>query len=255
MKKSAFQFSFLKVLYLILFLILFSVIFIIPILIKDNINLTEKLIIEEEIVEGSLLCILFFLSLVLSYFYKREIDKQNDLIKKIENDKKTAKEKLLDSFKYIGKINVQIQEIKSIFNSINLFPETKNDFKKTLFFLSDRILGIVNVDWVLLRIIDIKTQKTISEHYNTRGNISYPYPHLSNKMIIEKQSISNITSIISNRTNLNIIISCNLPIESVDNEQQIFIKAIVNELIMLFIILNSSYYQNENNSLQKGKIE
>ena len=68
-------------------------------------------------------------------------------------------------------------------------------------------------------------------------------------MIIEKQFVSNITSIISNRTNLNIITSCNLPIDKIDNDQQIFIKAIVNELTMMFIILNSSYYKNEDNYL------
>lgn len=245
MKKLNFQFSFLKILYFILYLILFSVIFIIPILIKKNLNLTEKLIIEEEIAEGVLLCILFLLSLVLSYFYKREIYNQKELIKKIEDDKKTAAEKLLNSFKYIGKINVQIQEIKSIFNNINLYPETQNDFKKTLIFLSDRVLSIVNAEWVLFRIIDSKTQKTIREQFKTRGDAFYNYPHISNKMIIEQQSDSNITSIISNPTNLNIIISCNLPIESIDNDQEIFIKAIVNELTMLFIIFNSSHYKNE----------
>jgi hypothetical protein len=112
------------------------------------------------------------LSLVLSYQYKREIYKQKGLIKKIENDKKTAKEKLIDSFKYIGKINVQIQEINSIYNNINIYPETKNDFKKTLNFLSERILGIVNTDWVLFRIIDRNNQRTITEHLKTRGDVS-----------------------------------------------------------------------------------
>ena len=68
-------------------------------------------------------------------------------------------------------------------------------------------------------------------------------------MIIEKQSISTITSIISNPPNLNIITSCNLSIDKIDNDQRIFIKAIVNELTMLFIILNSSYYKNESKNL------
>lgn len=241
MKKPNFQFKFLKVLYFILFFILLSVIFIILLVIENNINLTEKLIIEEEIIEGTLLCILFLLSIILSYYYNREINKQKDLIKKIENDKKTASEKLIDLFKYIGKINVQIQEINSIFNNINLYPETKTDLKKIFLFLSDRVLSIVNTDWVLFRIIDCTTLKTINEHFKTRGDVLYNYPHVSNKMIIEKQATTNITSIISSHTNLNIITSCNLPIDRIDNEQKIFIKAIVNELTMLFIILNSSH--------------
>jgi len=249
MKKSNFQFSFFQVLYLIFFLILFSIIIFTPILINGYVNFTGNLIIEEEIAESVLLCVLLSLSLVLSYQYKREIYKQKDLIKKIENDKKTAKEKLIDSFKYIGKINVQIQEIKSIYNNINIYPETKNDLKKTLNILSERVLGIVNTDWVLFRIIDRNNQRTITEHLKTRGDVSSHCPHISNKMIIEKQSISTITSIISNPPNLNIITSCNLSIDKIDNDQRIFIKAIVNELTMLFIILNSSYYKNESKYL------
>jgi len=72
----------------------------------------------------------------------------------MNEEKKTAEEKMNDSFKYIGEINVQIQEIKSIFNKINKYPETKSDFKKTLRFFSERTLGMINVDWVLFRIID-----------------------------------------------------------------------------------------------------
>ena len=244
MKKSYFQ-----VLYLIFFLILFSIIILTPILINGSVKFTGNLIVEEEIAESVLLCILLSLSLVMSYQYKGEIYKQKGLIKKIENDKKTAEEKLIESFKYIGKINVQIQEINSIYNNINIYPETKNDFKKTLNFLSERVLGIVNTDWVLFRIIDRNNQRTISEHLKTRGDVSYHYPHISNKMIIEEQSISTITSIISNPPNLNIIASCNLSIDKIDKDQRIFIKAIVNELTMLFVILNSSYYKNESNYL------
>jgi len=244
MKKSSFQLSFFQVLYLTIFIILFSIIIFTPILIKHYVNLTEKMIIEEEIAEGILLSILLSLSIVLSFQYKREIYKQKGRIKRIENDKKTSEEKLLDSFKYIGKINVQIQEIKSIYNEINLYPETKNDLKKTLDFLSERALSIVNADWVLFRIINYNNHKTISELYKTRGAASFHYPHISNKMIIEKQSIPSITSIFSNPPNLNIITSCNLSIDKIDNDQRIFIKAIVNELTMLFIIFNSSYYLN-----------
>jgi len=41
---------------------------------------------------------------------------------------------------------------------------------------------------VLFRIIDSTTLKTINEHFKTRGDVLYNYPHVSNKMIIENKN-------------------------------------------------------------------
>jgi hypothetical protein len=246
MKKLNFQPSLLQILYLIIYLILFSFIVSTPILITGSVYLTEKFIIDEEIIEGLLLGILFFLSILILNLYKHEVYKQKELIKKINNDKKTAEEKLFDSMNYIGKVNVQIQEIKSIFNNTNKYPETKNDFKKTFRFLSGRVLGIVNTNWVLFRIINRSTQKTISECFETRQGFSFNHPQIKNKMIVEKQLVSPFTTVISDPQNLNILVCCVLPIDEISHEQRIFIQAIINEITMLFVILNSSYYKREN---------
>jgi hypothetical protein len=204
------------------------------------------MIFEEEIIEGSLLGILFFLNIIIFNLYKNEAARQKELIKKISTDRKTAEERLDDSFKYIGQINVQIQEIKSIFNSANKFPETKNDFKKTLLFFSERVLGIVNTNWVLFRIINCTTQKTISEQFETRQGFIFDYPHISNKNIIEKQSCFPFTTVISNPQNLKILSCCILPNEKISNDERVFIQAITNEITMAFVILNSSYSKKEN---------
>ena len=37
-----------------------------------------------------------------------------------------------------------------------------------------------------------------------------------------------------------------MPIDTISDDQRVFIQAIINEIIMLFIILNSSYYKNGN---------
>jgi hypothetical protein len=246
MKKLNFQPSLLQVLYLIIYFILFSFIIITPKLISGPVHLTNKLIFEEEIFEGLLLAILFILSVLILNLYKHEAYKHKELIKKINNDKKTAEEKLDDSFKYIGMINVQIQEIKSIFNNTNKYPETKNDFKKTFLFFSERVLGIVNANWVLFRIIDSNTEKTISEQFETRQGFSFNYPHISNKMIIEKQPVLSFTTVISNPQNLNILSCCILPVDKINDDERVFIQAITNEITMLFVILNSTYYKNTN---------
>jgi hypothetical protein len=228
------------------------VIIVTPILITGSVHITEKFIIDEEIAEVILLGILFSLCILIFTLYKRESSKQEELIKKMKDDKKTTEERLFDSLSYIGKVNVQIEEIKTIFNTTNKYPETKNDFKKTFQFLSERVLGIVNTNWALFRIINTNTQRTISECFETRDGFSCRYPHISNKMIVEKQIVSPFTTIISNSKNLNILVCCTMPIDTINSDQRVFIQAIINEIIMLFIILNSSYYKNGNNGAEEN---
>ena len=247
MKKLNFHPSSLQIIYLIIYVLLFSFIIYVPKLISGPFRISEKLIIEEEIIEGTLLGILFLLNILILNLYRKEASKQKDQIKKINEDKKAVKEKLDDSIKYIGRINVQIQEIKSIFNNTIRFPETKDDFKKTFFYFSDRVLGIVNTDWVLFRIINCSTRKTVSEQLETRPGFTTSYPHISNKTIIESHVCPPFTTVISNPQNLNILCCCILPVEQISNEELVFIKAITNEISMMFVIFNYSF----NNKLNK----
>jgi|WetSurMetagenome_2_1015567.scaffolds.fasta_scaffold17830_3 hypothetical protein len=253
MRELNFQSSFLQILYLSIYIVLASLIIITPILITGSVKISETLFIDEEIIEVILLGILFTLSVLIFILYKREAYRQEELIKKMKNDKKTTEERLFDSLSYIGKVNVQLEEIKSIFNTANKYPETKNDFKKSFRFLSERVLGIVNTNWVLLRIINSATQKTISECFETRQGSSCSYPHVSNRMIVENQIILPFTAIVSNPPNLNFLVCCTLPTDKINNDQRMFIQAIVNEITMVFVILNSSYYKNENTLIEDSK--
>jgi len=254
MKKLSFKPSYLQVLYLILYLVLFSAIIYIPTLISGPVHLTEKLMFEEETIQGSLLGILFLISILILNLYKHEVNKHKELIKKINEDKIKVEGKLTDSYRYIGLINVQIQEIKSIFNAIDKYPETKEDFKKTYHFLAGRVHGIVKTDWVLFRIISCSTLRTLSEHFETRQGISSGYPHVSNKSIIEKQPGLTFTTVVSNPKNLNILVCCVMPVDNISNDERVFIQAIINEITKLFVILNSTYYKKKeliNNEYQK----
>ena len=129
----------------------------------------------------------------------------------------------------------------------------KNEFKKAFRFFCERVFGIVKSNWVLFRIINSSTQKTLSEHFETRMGFSGTCPHISNKMIIEAQHIESLTIVISNPQNLNILVGCILPVENVSSHERIFIQAITNELTMLYVILNSSYYRKENNVLRENQ--
>ena len=235
----------LQIIYLIIILILFFFIIYMPTLIEGPLHISKKLIIEEETVEGTLIGILFIVSVMILNLYKNEVYKHKQLIQKINDDKKKIENRLLESDQYIGRVNVQMLEIKSIFNGIDHYPLTKTDFKKTFSYFGVRILGIVNTNWALIRIINSNTRRTISEHFEKKVSVEPEYPHISNKLIIEEQKIVSHTSVIYNPANLNIIVFCILPVEKISNDDRIFISAIIVELTKMVIIINSTYYKNK----------
>ena len=243
MKKEKSDPVFLQVLYLIIFFVLFGLIVYIPHAINNPLHITEKFIIEEEVVESILLSVLLLLNVLIYTLYKREVARQKQLVDKMKNDNKSIHDKLDESFRYIGQVNVQIQQIKSIFNSSDRFPKTKSDFKKTLLFYSERIFGIVNTDWVLFRIINSTTGRTISEQFESRYGLPREYPHISNKMILERQASQLYKTVVENPQDLNIIVSCTLPVANLTVEELVFIQAITNEITMIFIYFNSIYYK------------
>jgi hypothetical protein len=238
--------SSLQLLFFVIYVILSSVMICTPIIITGSVHITKTFIIDEDVMEVILLSILFALSLLIFKLSRQEAHKQDELINKFKNDKKTADEKLFDSLEYIGKVNVQIEEIKSIFNTTNAYPETRNDFKKSIRFLSGRVLGIVNTNWALFRIISSDTHRTMYECFEAREGFSCRYPHVSNKLIVEKQFTSPFTTVISHPHKLNVLVCCAMPVNTINNDQRIFIQAIMNEITMLFIILNSSNDNNDN---------
>jgi hypothetical protein len=246
MKRIMDKTSILKIIYLIIFFILVSLLIYTPTLISGPVKISRKLIIEEETIEGIFLFILLVMSILIFSLYQREVLKHKELIEKINTDKKKVEERLTNSEQYIGIINVQIEQIKTIFNGIEKYPQTKGELKKSFSFFSKHALGIVNANWVLFRIINRLSQRTIIEHFASRNESSSDYPHVSNKMIVENQSVLPFNSVVSSPNNLNILAICIMPIDKITKDQHIFILAIINEIIKLFVIVNSSFYIREN---------
>lgn len=246
MKKINIHATHLQIVYLIIILILFSFIIYTPTLIQGPVHLTKKLILEEDTIEGILLGILFILSVLILSLYKFEMSRHKELIDEIKEGKKKVEDRLHVSDQYIGKVNVQLQEIKSIYNSIDNYPKSKKELKQTFSYYGERILGIVKSNWVLIRIINCSTRRTISEHYEARIDTMPAFPHISNKMILENKQPESHTSVIYNPANLDILVFCILPLDKISYEDRIFIQAIIDELTKLFVIINSAYYKNGN---------
>jgi len=246
MKKTSVHHSLLQITYLIILIILFLFIIYTPAFIEGPVHITKKLILEEETIEGILIGILFILSVVILNFYKQEVDRKKEQILSIGNDKKKVEERLLASDQYIGMVNVQIQDIKLIFNNVENYPKTKTELKNTYALFGKRILGITNSNWVLIRIIESSTQRTISEHFESKGELTSGYPHVSNKTIINEKQLASHISVISEPKDVDILVFCILSIDKISNNQRLFVQAIINEITKLYIIINSTYNKKVN---------
>lgn len=192
---------------------------------------------SEDISEAIFVSSLFLLMALLFGFYSREVDKYKKQQEELE-------ERLRETFKYIGSINLQLEEMKKVFRSVNKYPESKKDIQALFVHTAERILGIINVDWVLLKIVDVKTGNNLHEYFISRGNKKVDKIKVENKELLKGDCVYGTCSIIkSNQENFNIKAFCILPTTDKNNNQDFLINSIVNQLEMLFIIFNSLYYK------------
>lgn len=192
---------------------------------------------SQELSEALLISFFFLLIFILAGFYSRELNKYRKHQEELED-------RLKETFKYIGSINLQLEEMKKVFSSVNKYPESKKDIQALFVHTAERILGIINVDWVLLKIIDVKSGNNLHDYFVSRGNKRMEKIKVDNKSLLNGAcSFGSCNIIKSNQENFNIKAFCILPVEIKNENQEFLIKSIVNQLEMLFIIFNSLYYK------------
>lgn len=198
---------------------------------------------DEEDLEVAVIAMLLLIGYFIYLFYKKELDRKLKELEEYKNHQKTLEDRLDDSFKHIGSLNLQINEIRSVFSDFKKYPENKSDFKLIMDFLANKILSIVNAEWVVIRIIDLKSLQTLKEFSASRvGAVLLKY-NLSNKELANGGA-EHYSCMNSEEKNLNLKVFCIFPKIKITKEQDIFLKAIANQLEILFIIFTSNYYKN-----------
>jgi len=248
MESTKVHLTYLQIAYLTVLTVLFLFIIYTPSFVEGSVQI-KKLISEKETIELILTGFLFVLSILILRFFKREVANNKEQIERIKNDKMRVEERLLESDQYIGMVNVRIQDINSVFNSFEHYPKTKAELKKVFAFFGMRILRITSSDWVLIRIIDRNTQKTLNEHFEAKGEHTSGFPHVSNKIILDENQLVSQISIICNPKNLDIIVSCTLSVDKISNNERVVVQAITNEIAKQYLITNSIYNKDGNKIL------
>ena len=202
------------------------------------------LLFEEESLEVIIIILLFGIGYIILRLYQKEVEDNLEELERAKREKQNLEDRLTDAFKYIGSVNVQIQEIRSVFSGIKKLPENKKDLKYILQFFAGKILGIVNVDWVILRIVDTENSVTLREHSETRGKILLVKHEIGNSDLLANKNSDDYKIINSSQENFHIKTFCLLPNKKINQHQEDLIRGIINQLEMLFIIFSSNYYKD-----------
>jgi len=231
--------KFLESIYLVTIALLLSAVVFTPVLITHHFLLINRYVIQEDAVEAVLILVLLLNAYLLSKVYKRELKKYRQVTRKLSRDNSTLSSELTDAFKYIGGVNVQIQEIRSIFCGASRLPATENEFRRDMALLGRKLLGIVNADWVVIRIIGRTSLKTIKEHLEARKNAKFSIKGVSNKAIVASRAVAGYATVASCHDNSMILVACVFPQKSLDQEEKILSEAIANQIEMLYLIFIS----------------
>jgi hypothetical protein len=187
---------------------------------------------SEEIIETIVLIILLSLAYVVIFLYFREL-------RRLRRYQVNLEDRLQDTFKYIGSVNLQMEEMRQAFANFKKYPENKKDIRTVFVYFSEKILAMVNADWVVLRIIDVKTGRSIRDDKFVRQNQKIATVKFDNNDILSgKIKLENGVVIKSDQENFNIKACCILP-SSLNRDQEFFVRSMINQLEMLFIVFSS----------------
>ena len=216
--------NFLKNIYVSLMISLFALIISTPLLVNWKVTIFEEEI--KETIEAAMLFVLVVIAFATRFLYKKKLEQRE--------------KELIETLNYVGAVNLQVDQIKSIFDTLTKYPESKKDFKYLFESLADKTLAGVNCDWVLFRIIDSASGKTLTEYTKARGPAVLLKYEIGNKDLLGGKSLSDCLAISSMQENLSIKVFCVMPISSLNSNQEVLIKAIVNNLGMLYLIFEST---------------
>lgn len=211
----------LRNIYIGLLVLLFGMVVSTPLFISHGVS-----VFSEEMIEAGILLFLIIISFAIYSLYRKELSKRE--------------EELNETQSYIGSVNLEVEQIKSIFDAITKYPESKKDFKFIFEALAQRALAGVNSDWVLFRIIDIQSGKTLTEYTRTRGAAVLLKSEVSNKELMEGKNPESCRAVGSEQENLNIKVFCIMPVRQLNKNQEVLLKAIVSNLGMLYLVFESA---------------
>jgi uncharacterized protein YeeX (DUF496 family) len=113
-----------------------------PLLIRHGISITDHLMVEEEVLETVLILALLGISFLILIRFTNRLKAYQQAVNRAVHDKSKLVSRLTEAFRYIGKVNVEIQEIESVLCGVAFYPQSKREFRRLVDRLALRAMTI-----------------------------------------------------------------------------------------------------------------
>lgn len=170
----------LRNIFLLVFLVLIVTIIATPLIVRRGIPF---------LAEETLEAVLLFAQISLAWFtfrrYEKTIEAREREIESLEKEFQKREKELLETFAYLGKLNVQMSLVKSFLKKLKA-PTSKKEAREYV----DEILAMARTistkDWITLRIINTGSLQTISEYWaRSSPKIKIEETKIGNREIID----------------------------------------------------------------------
>lgn len=237
------------VLGLSLFTLLLAILFI-PHVVDHDLNWAS-----EDTLETLFLALSFLATIYVFWHYDYLVQKKGQETINLSSKLQSKEKELLEAFQYLGKINVRFSVIRDLLDEMKRpMPTTKEELSQVLKKLLDIACSATGKDRALLKIIDIKNRKLLIEEKSSRGfDNDNGKSQTSVKNLLEIYNKKRITEtdklkvFYSDSDNPDIKTFLILPSGDDSVEQgEDFLKALINQSEILFLLFDSQYYQPKN---------
>ena len=100
-----------------------------PLLIRHGIAITDRFMIEEDVLETIMILVLFGISFLVMIRMINRLNSFRQTAERAVYEKSKLISRLAEAFRYIGRVNVEIQEIESVLGGVAFYPQSKNEFR------------------------------------------------------------------------------------------------------------------------------
>ncbi len=207
-----------------------------PLLIRHGIAITDRFMIEEDVLETVMILVLFGISFLVMIRMMNRLNSYEQAAERAVYEKSKLVSRLAEAFQYIGRVNVEIQEIESVLGGVAFYPQSKKEFRALVDKLALKAMTIAAAPWLVVRIIDRDSGQTVNEHAVQHPGTMLPSVTMGNRAILDGARIDGLHIIGPRQQNLDLLTVMIFPAAILSNEKNILLAAILNQIEMLFIL-------------------
>ena len=241
--KTVRKLKYLVIFYVGLLVILLLAVLAIPLTIRQGIAVSSVFIIEEEFLETALIVILFGISCLILRTFNRTIYLYEEAARRSGEERSNMISQIKDAFNYIGTVNVELQEIESIFCQLEHYPQTEKELNVLIDNLATKALTVARTPWIAIRMISRGNRRTLREYTAARPKKVVPAVTMGNRAALENQPVPGVMKIDACHRRLDLMTVAILPESNLSEVERFLITAIINQIEIHYLLYHSGFLE------------